>query len=233
VQSRAPSRISKLERTNPALEKMMRSQLIEDLEQHIRNNALRIVDVQDMYLRDEDMDANRIIRKWISLIKKSKRTRHFKGTVVVAGGITFFTDSNNPDKLLNYEHALLNEIAEVGSLRVVCCYLEESLDKMHFSGLVSLVTAHQCAINSSHISIECRQLHASVIMEALAEGTEEVLGRGSWNLIRRTMKLIYGINENTFVSNPAVFEEKLRKVLGASSEIVVASITKKVKKLLA
>lgn len=233
VELKNSSGFSKLQRYNLTFKKMEQSRLIENIEDHIQSNALRIVDVEDIYLHDESIiDVTRIIRKWISLVKESKRMRHFKGVVVIAGGTRLFTDSMNLDKLVIYEHSLLDVIVQLGSLRVICCYLEESLDVLHFSHLVSLVTMHQCSINNSDNSPQSRQILAAVVMEAIADGTEEVLGKGSWNLLSRTMKLIYGLNENTVVSNPALFEEKLQRVLGASSEIVLTSINKKIKTLL-
>lgn len=217
---------------NFILMKMKQSRLLKDVDQHVPRNALRIVDVQEIYAPNKRIDVNSIIRRWISIVRESKRSRNFKGIVIISGGGRLFSDSQNQDKLLIYEHALSDVIARLGSLTVICCYLEEALDSMHYANLVSLVNAHHCIINSNDIRTESRQLHASVVLEALVTGTEDVLGKGSWNLISRTMKLIYGIDENMFISNPKVFEEKLQKVLGASSEIVLGSIIKKVKSLL-
>ncbi|MGI0048521.1 MAG: hypothetical protein ACREAW_03180, partial [Nitrososphaera sp.] len=68
-----------------------------------------------------------------------------------------------------------------------------------------------------------------VILEALVDGIEDILGKGSGRLIIQTMKAVYKIDENAIILNPSIFQEKLQKMLGNTSNIVLDSITNKIK----
>jgi hypothetical protein len=46
------------------------------------------------------------------------------------------------------------------------------------------------------------------------------------------MKMVYRLDEKAIISNPNVFEEKLRKVLGQVSESVLKSVSEQVRLLL-
>jgi hypothetical protein len=43
---------------------------------------------------------------------------------------------------------------------------------------------------------------------------EKALGRETYDLVIKTLRLVYKIDEETIVSNPELFEEKISKMLG-------------------
>jgi hypothetical protein len=80
--------------------------------------------------------------------------------------------------------------------------------------------------------VDYRDISDLVILEAMYSGVEKVLGAGSAKLVFQTMKMVYRLDEKAIISNPSIFEEKLRKVLGHASESVLKSVSEQVRLLL-
>jgi len=52
-------------------------------------------------------------------------------------------------------------------------------------------------------------------VQAVRAKLEKVLGRETCDLVMKTLRLVYRIEEETIVSDPELFEEKISKILGA------------------
>ncbi len=65
-------------------------------------------------------------------IIKEFRKKKFKNIVIISGGITAFSDRDTQNNLVAYEQAILETVKKIGSVQVICCYSQESLDKMQF-----------------------------------------------------------------------------------------------------
>jgi hypothetical protein len=153
----------------------------------------------------------------------------FKGILVIAGGVMVFTDTGRQDTLVAYEQSILQALTSIGSIQVICCYPRDSLRNLEFSNLISVASAHQCVMDAR---ANYREITYYSLLEAISEGVEGILGADSARLILQTMKMIYGLDENSILSNPGVFEEKLRRVLGNASPTVLDSICDRVRQLL-
>ncbi|HJS81661.1 MAG TPA: hypothetical protein VJ742_02375, partial [Nitrososphaera sp.] len=134
-------------------------------------------------------------------------------------------------KLVDYEKTIL-VAAKEKSIHVVCCYLQESLDEAQFAQLAAIVNAHQCNIVPVKAGIQSRKIASSHLLNAIIEGIEREMGRGSGRLVMRTMEMIYKINEEQIVSDPSLFQEKLQKILGSSSKTVLNSVNNRIKEIL-
>jgi hypothetical protein len=110
--------------------------------------------------------------------------------------------------------------------------LKESLDEFQFAHLMSIINAHQCIIGHVEDSEESRKMDAAVMLEAIVRGIEDALGEGSGKLIIQTMKTVYRIDEDTILSNPNLFQEKMQRLLGNTSRIVLDSANRRIKEML-
>lgn len=87
----------------------------------------------------------------------------------------------------------------------------DAFAKLSFSELVSLVNSHYAIIHSGW---SYREWHRSHTVSLVSDGIDKVLGKGTCRLIMKTLKLVYKLDEGVFVSQPQLFEEKARLVLG-------------------
>lgn len=69
------------------------------------------------------------------------------------------------------------------------------------------------------------------MLDAIVDGIEDVMGKDSGRLIMQTMKTVYKINEEAILSNPSLFQEKMQKMLGSTSKMVLDSASKKIKEI--
>ena len=204
------------------------SAIITDLDNRIEKGRLWIVDFRETCYERNIFQPSKFQEKWTGIFTTARKNKGFKGMVVISDGVNSFS-SIAENKLVTYEETILKVITELGSIQVTCCYLPEALKRFEFTTLMSLVAAHQCAIASK---MDHREISDLVILEAIYAGVEKVLGMGSAKLVFQTMKMVYRLDEKAIISNPNIFEEKLRKVLGHVSESVLKSVSEQVRLLL-
>jgi hypothetical protein len=209
--------------------KLKESAAITDLESRIEKGRLRIIDIRETCFETNVFQPSKFLEKWSDIFKTVRKGKSFKGLVVISDGVNSLTGAGSENNLLAYEQTVLKVITELGSIQVICCYLPEALKKFEFTTLMSLAAAHQCAIAGK---LDYREISDLVILEAIYLGIEKVLGFGSAKLVFQTMKMIYRMDEKAIISNPSIFEEKLRKVLGHASESVLKSVSEQVRLLL-
>lgn len=223
---------SKNQIINHIYSKMKQSQLIEDIESRIESGELTILDVREMYPPSKKMDGTKTLKQWISLIETVRKKGNFKDIAIISGGVTVLSEANDLDNLVAYERAISESVKKLRSVRVICCYLRESLDELQFAQLMSIVNAHQSAVGRIEDKEESRRMNSAIMLEAIVDGIEDTLGKGSGKLIMQTMKTVYRIHENTIITRPHLFQEKMQRLLGNSSKAVLESASKRIKETL-
>jgi hypothetical protein len=201
------------------------SSLVKGQEDYIDAGTLLIIDPREIYSTQTVGDTSAVTQKWVSVIKKARRNK-FKKIAIIASGTIAFANQRN---LVACEQAIMKMAKKLETVQIICCYLKKSLDNMQFAQLASITNAHDCNVIPASSGIESRGMSASIILWAIIEGIEDILGKGSGRLIIQTMKAVYKINEDAIISNPPLFQQKLQKILGNTSDIVLDSINKKIK----
>jgi hypothetical protein len=209
--------------------RLKESAIISDLDNRIEKGLLRIIDFREACYVRNVFQPTRFLEKWTGMFTVIRKSKGFKGLVVISDAVNSLTSAGAENKLVTYEESVTKVITELGSIQVICCYLPESLKKFEFATLMSLVSTHQCSIANK---VDHREISDVVILEAMHAGVEKVLGAGSAKLVFQTMKMVYRLDEKAIISNPNIFEEKLRKVLGHVSESVLKSVSEQVRLLL-
>ena len=63
-------------------------------------------------------------------------------------------------------------------------------------------------------------------IETVKAGLEKALGKETTNLVLKTLRVVYKMDEETIVSNPELFEEKIKKMFGdMTTEIILKAIS--------
>ncbi len=89
--------------------------------------------------------------------------------------------------------------------------MQESLDKMQFAQIASILNAHQCDI-ILNTGMEFRKIGPYIILDAILEGMEDTVSKDSERWILQTAFIVCKINEETIISNPPIISGKARKV---------------------
>jgi hypothetical protein len=202
---------------NQTFARMNQSGAIEDLEDHIESGVLRIVDRESIYSASATgPDSKLMLNTWRSIISDTQRRGRFKGTLILAGGTTIFTDMNRTADLVIYEQGVNDVLATFRkkSLQVICCYQSASIEKIPISHLISIINAHQYSIGREWSFNRCS---SSDISGLIRKGLSYALDEETAKLVFKTMKLIYKVDEEEIVRNPGLFEETLIKIIGKSA----------------
>jgi hypothetical protein len=214
---------------NRVYSRLKESSVITDLERRIEKGRLRIINFRETCFERDVFQPGKFLAQWSEIFKTLRKSKGFKGLIVISEAMNPLSIAGIEDDLVTYEQSILNVITELGSIQVICCYLPEALQKFAFTTLMSLAAAHQCAMAGK---VDYRDISDLVILEAMYSGVEKVLGAGSAKLVFQTMKMVYRLDEKAIISNPSIFEEKLRKVLGHASKSVLKSVSEQVRLLL-
>lgn len=198
-----------------------------EIENHIANKALIIVDRDEFYSpRMTQLDARRLTNSWLSLISQTKRQYRSKGIVAI-GTLSAFLRAGNAQKLFEYEHAIDKQFS--WPIETVCLYDNARLTaKLSFSQLVSILNFHNATIHNGWFY---RQWRFDDIIAFVREGVDNVFGNETSSLIFKTLKLVYRLTEETIALQPGLFEEKVSRIIGGPAaelafEIIADAIRK-------
>lgn len=220
--------------TNPTKVLQHMKKIVERAENHIENGALTIIDRDRFFAAEKtQLDSHKLLNSWHSLILRTKRrSPKFKGILLVSAPSPLFfetrRENGNHDRLVNYERLIGKKFGK--GIEMICCYPSKSISKLPFSYLVSVLSSHQCTIHNGWFYY---QWHPNNIVAFVHEGFDRMLGEGTSNLIFKTLKLCYKIDEEMVISQPQLFEDKVRRISGDSADTVFETITGALRKEIA
>jgi hypothetical protein len=103
--------------------------------------------------------------------------------------------------------------------------------QLSLEDLVTILNAHHSTI---HRNRHYKEWHPCGFIELARNGLDKALGDELSNLIFKTMKLCYKINDSNIISNPPVLEEMLKRIMGKSAaDITLTYVKDEVRKLVA
>jgi hypothetical protein len=185
----------------------------KDIEDYVKNNALSIVDRDGLYLHRAGLDSEKLIDSWRSLVVRvqGKKSKH-RGTVAIGSPSIILRRAfhGNIQKLIDYETAVGETFAL--PLEAICLYSNPDLNaKLSFSNIIAILSSHYATI---HHGWFYREWHPSYIVALVYDGIDRVLGQGMAKLVFKTLKLIYNLEDDIVLTNPEVFEQKLKNITG-------------------
>ncbi|HEX7032981.1 MAG TPA: hypothetical protein VF172_08280 [Nitrososphaera sp.] len=188
-----------------------------EIENYIASGALTVISRNEFFSpsNTNQLDIHKLTSSFHSLVLEVQNQSIRKGVVAIGDPsiLCEAADGHRHIKLTQYESAIGREFAK--PLETICWYSNpEIVSKMSFSDLVILINAHHSTIHSHWLYREWRPHD---ITAQVKEGMDRMLGKGTANLIFKTLKLVYKIDpEKAIISRPEIFEEKIRKIMGDS-----------------
>jgi hypothetical protein len=123
--------------------------------------------------------------------------------------------TNHHENILLYERVINKKVSNHNINRqfaeVICFYNSSSINSFPLGYIILALNEHRYTIHKDWIH---REWYPQKIINIIKNSMDENLGNGASDLILKTLKLIYKVNENEIVSYPHTFEEDLNKLLG-------------------
>ncbi|HJS81616.1 MAG TPA: MEDS domain-containing protein [Nitrososphaera sp.] len=224
AESRPPLVIRRLSRLNGHLA------LGKDIEEYVKHNDLSVVDRNDLYLSGAEMNAGAVMESWRSLViqMEGKKSKHLGIVAIGNPSVVLHQDfHDNIRKLVNYEAAIGETVPP--PFEAICLYDNPDLNaKLSFTNVISILSSHYATI---HHGWFYREWHPSYTMALVYDGIDRVLGQGMAKLVFKTLKLIYNLEDDIVLTNPEVFEQKLKNITGEQPaqlalELITSAIIK-------
>jgi hypothetical protein len=208
----------------------MRESGLRNVENYIRKKALVVLDWQSLpSMNKRPQRIKSAFGELSSIVEELARKRKFKKILIMSDLPVLLAESQNISALLEYERLTAGPLANMPAIEAVCCYNNSAISKMPPANFMSVLAAHRSNIHDNCDGMDWiyREWHAGFVLGIVRNAIEKALGKGSDVLVIRTLKLIYKLDENTMLSQPELFVEKLYKVLGKSAaEAVLETIVK-------
>ncbi|HEX7032342.1 MAG TPA: MEDS domain-containing protein [Nitrososphaera sp.] len=197
-----------------------------EVEALVESGALTIVGRNAMYSVEEtNFDSHALLNMWHNLMLKIKKRSDFGGILAIGTAEVFFEHAVGPCKLISYEE-MVGKKFEI-PLEAICCYSENAIARLSLAEIVAILNAHHSTI---HRGWHYRKWHPNAIVALARSGLEKQLGAGLSNLIFKTMKLCYQIGDDEIISNPAIFESMLQRLIGKRmAEAAIAHIKEEIR----
>lgn len=220
--------------TIAVLKKMKRIGIIEDIEDHIQNGDLNLMDTATIYADAIDRSgqvsvSTELLKKWKNMINRIKQHGTRKGILVIAGGNLVFAKMKDFEQLMFYERGMKQTLRHRRRLEIICYYSEDTVDKIPIRYFIPIIKSHSHLMDRDFVKAKLDDYR---VLHYAEKGIDDVLGENSGKLFFRTLKLIYGIDQDRIIQHPELLEEKLQKMFGRSSDRILQSIMDKLKNMM-
>lgn len=192
-----------------------------DSSPYINRGLLTILDRHFVYsMAKARFDANGLSNKWSSLSSKVKKKTGCKGIVAIGPPRVFF-ETNNLDKLIEYEKSYGRRFEGV-PFEAICCYYSNDFSKLSLNDIIQILDYHEYVVYQGGKYL--RWHPNNMILAIINSAIDNAFGTGTSSLLLKTLELIYNIDNDKIVGQPEIFEDKLRKVLGITAQAALDRI---------
>jgi len=201
-----------------------KSKLMEQIELHIQKFYKESKNILDRNSKNNDAFSNvsgKNNNYKDSNHKKDNDNPQKKKVILIIGSSWIFNQAPRKGTLMEIEMMLENKPTGKANLQIICCYDEKAFSTFYLRDIISIVNIHQFVLKrkGNH-----EELLRDEILSIVSNGIDKVLGRGASHLVFKTMRLVYKIDKDSTFAEPALFEEKLSRIIGNSYPAVLASI---------
>lgn len=194
-----------------------------EVEALVESGVLTIVDRNTMYsIERTELDGHALLNSWHSVMLKVKRRSSFDGILAIGSADNFFGSPSHHDRLVEYEQ-MIGKNFHI-QLEAICCYNTKTMGLLSFGQIVALLNAHHSTVHSNS---RYRQWEPRSVVELARRGLSRALGSDEASeLIFKTMKLCYKIDESHIASDTMMLERMLFKLLGKEATGLSVSFIK-------
>lgn len=215
-----------------------------DAEIYAKNGALTIMKYDALYNsnnnNNKDLDSNNLIKRWQSEIKKKQKKKYKQ--VLIVDTCKAFTDAGNYHGLVDYEYAKKHALSSstttaaaaaafpsfsyaTTTVECVCCFRTSAINRIpSMPILTSILFSHDNKVARAEKEQEpiiMQPLYPSQMQELIKESIDGILGKGTSDLIIKTMKLVYRMEEETVIRRPQLFADTLERIIGENAASTV------------
>ncbi len=196
-----------------------------DVERHIKTGTLQI-DVRDsIYIRDnnERFLADQTLEAWRNAVSRILKGNKVKGVLTI-GSADIFIKNGEQEQVIELEQGAGKKFHAL--TEVLCCYDPDVFSNTSVSALITILNAHEYTVHEDATYSEWRDdtLH-SVLISAF----NKVLGSTTSELVLKTLKSVYKVDEKVIIANPSILEDTVGKFFGDSSSAILAAVIKSIK----
>ena len=180
-----------------------------DVETLVESGMLTIISRDAVYSpATTRLEGHAVLDAWHALILKVKRKAKVDGILAIGSAGTFFENASHK-KLLAYEQ-LIGKSFQI-PVEAICCYDAQSVSALALDDFAAILNAHHSII---HYQCQYQEWNPSMIVGLARAGIDRALGAETSNLLFKTMKLVYKIDDNKIASNPELLGEVMAKIMG-------------------
>lgn len=191
-----------------------------DAKRYVSQGVLTIIEKEFVYsIAQTQLKPDLVLKKWYSLISEIKAQSGCQ-CILAIGTAKMFLDSQNVEKLIAYEEKVGRNFGDM-PLDALCCYEADSFSALELKDIIHILNHHEYTIYQGGIFL---QWQPRMILTLLERAIDGALGSGTSKIMLKTLELIYHIDRNSIMHKPESFQSKLHKILGASSDVVIARI---------
>lgn len=215
------------------LRRMMQSGALPEAEDQIQSGALTIVDEKTVSEQKVRLNPTQLADALFAAALDARKKSGAKKVVVMCNTDELLEEQQYA-KQVEFEQAISSRFKDSKNkeqIEVVCCYSFANVQKLRLRHLIPMFNSHKSMITGREW--KRREWQPSATIEIIARGVEKSLDPLTAKLVFKTLKLVYKIDENEIVSNPALFEETLRRIIGGNAaDVVLASIEEQIRQLM-
>jgi hypothetical protein len=210
------------------LERMSRVGI--EIDRYLKSGTLEVTSEESIYISDNEKNFNPhfTIESWYNVISRVMSNTHAKGVLAI-GSTDIFLKHGQDERVIEYEKNTGKRFQN--STEAVCCYTADSLSDTSVATLISILNAHEYIIHDD--ANRYSEWKDDKLQDVLTSAFNKVLGSTTSDLMLKTLKSVYKVDEKTILSDPAILEHAVGKFFKDSSAAILAAILKDLKREIA
>lgn len=195
---------------------------------YLKSGMLEVLSRDSMYVLDNKnhLIALQSIESWQNNASRIMEATHAKGVLAIGSLDTFVQDSQQQECVLEYEEKVGKKFQTL--IEAVCCYDADSISDTSLGTLIALLNAHEYTMHHDN-SAKYSEWKGDKLQNVLVSAFNKVFGSTTSDLVLKTFKSIYKVDENAIISDPVLLEDAVGKFFKDSSPAILAAILKDLK----
>ncbi len=196
-----------------------------DIERYVKNGTLQVNLRDSIYIcgDDEKFLAHQTLEAWRNAVSQLLKGNKVKGVLTI-GNAGIFIKNGEQEQVIELEEGAGKKFHAL--TEVLCCYDPDVFSNTSVSALITILNAHEYTVHEDATYSEWKdaELH-----NALTSAFNKVLGSTTSELVLKTLKSVYKVDEKVIISNPSILEDTIGRFFGDSSSAILAAILKSIK----
>lgn len=199
-----------------------------DVGRYAKSGMLEVMSGDSIYVSDGEKNllTSQSIESWHGNIARIMDATNAKGVLAI-GSVDAFIQDGQQECVREYEESVGKKFQTL--IEAVCCYNADSVSDASFSTLVALLNAHEYTIHHDSCTKKYSEWEGDKLQNVLTSAFNRVLGSTTSDLVLKTLKSVYKVDEKTIISDPALLEDAVGKFFKDSSPAILAAILKDLK----